>query len=171
MPAGEVVVRFADAGDDDAIADTLTRAFAREHEAMLVGRLRQSGAAIISLVADVAGAVVGHAMLSRVDARIDGRTIEVLALAPVGVRPTHQQRGIGSLLTSAAIDCAADAGAEAVLVVGDPGFYGRFGFSSGRARVFVSRYSGDAFQALEIVPGALSGESGMVDYPQAFSDA
>lgn len=171
MPSGEVVVRVAEPGDNGAIADTLTRAFAREDEAVLVGRLRDSGAGIVSLVAEISGVVVGHAMLSRVDARIDGRAIEVLALAPVCVRPTHQQRGIGSRLIEEAIGLAADAGAEAVLVLGDPGFYGRFGFSAGRARVFVSDFAGDAFQALEIVPGALSGESGTVDYPPPFREA
>lgn len=171
MSSEEVRVRAAEARDGGAIADTLFRAFAREDEAELVRRLENSQARVASLVAESAGLVVGHAMLSRVDARIDGRRVQVLALAPVAVRPTHQGLGIGGQLVNAALDLAANAGAEAVLVVGDPRYYGRFGFSAARARVFASRYAGDVFQAVEIVPGALSGESGTVEYPIAFADA
>ena len=171
MSSGEVRVRAAEKRDEGAIADTLIRAFAREDEARMVSRLENSQASVASLVADVAGLVVGHAMLSRVDARIDGRSVPVLALSPVAVRPTHQGLGIGGRLVSAALDRAADDGAEAVLVVGDPRYYGRFGFSAARARVFSGRYAGDVFQAVEIVPGALSGESGTVEYPTAFADA
>ncbi len=171
MPSGEVVVRAAGPGDDGAIADTLGRAFGRDDETVLVRRLQNAGTAVASLVAEVGGVVVGHALVSRVAARIDGRPIEVMALAPVCVRPTHRRRGIGTGLIEAAIECAADAGAEAVLVLGDPAFHARFGFSRGRAWVFSAGRSGDALQALEIVPGALSGESGTVDFPCAHTDA
>lgn len=171
MPSGEVVVRAAEPGDEGAIADTLARAFDRDDETVLVRRLQDGGAAVVSLVAEVGGVVVGHALVSRVEARIDGRRIEVMALAPVCVRPTHRRRGIGTRLVEAAIGRAADAGAEAVIVRGDADFHGRFGFSEGRARVFVTSRSGDALQALEIVPGALSGESGTVDFPRTRTDA
>lgn len=171
MTSGEVLVRAAGPGDDGAIADTLVRAFARENEAALVRRLTQTGANVVSLVAEAGGVIVGHAMLCRVGARIDGRAVEVLALAPVSVRPTHQRRGIGTRLVNAAFAHAVDAGAEALIAVGDPGFFGRFGFSNGRALVFNNGSTCNTWQAVEIVPGALSGENGSVEHGRVFAEA
>jgi len=167
MTSGEVVVRSAEPGDEGAIADTLARAFDRDDETVLVHSLKNTGAVVASLVAEVGGIVVGHALVSRVAASIDGRRIEVAALSAVCVRPTHRRRGIGTRLVEVAIGRATDAGAEAVVVFGEAGFHSRFGFSRGRARVFSPGRPGDALQALEIVPGALSGESGTVDFPRA----
>lgn len=165
MPSGEVLVRAARAGDEGAIADTLQRAFGRDDEIALVRQIHERGAGAVSLVAEVGGVVVGHALLSHVEARVDGRPVAMLALAPVGVRPTHQYRGIGGWLVETALARAAEIGAEAVVVAGDPSFYGRFGFSSGRARLFGGSGMADVLQAVEIVPGALSGETGILAYP------
>jgi putative acetyltransferase len=170
MTSGEVLVRSADGRDDGAIADTHLRAFGRTEEAALVRRIIGEGREAASLVAEVGGVIVGHALLSRVEARIDGRPVNTLALVPVGVRPTHQHRGIGTLLVRAALAQAEDAGAEVVVVSGDPGFYGRFGFSAGRAQVFGSARSRDVLQAIEVVPGGLSGDSGFVAYPWPFPE-
>jgi putative acetyltransferase len=171
MAPATVVIRDATARDQEAVIDVVRRAFGRDDEADLLARLTDDGDAVGSLVADVGGAVVGHAMLSRLHTEIDGRPVLALALAPVSVRPTHQRRGIGSRLVEAAIDTARSKDAETVIVVGDPAFYGRFGFSAGRAAVLTCRYAGDAFQAIELVPGALSGSFGTVEYPPAFDAA
>jgi putative acetyltransferase len=168
MASATVMIREATAQDREAVVDVVRRAFGRDDEAQLVTSLFDEGYAVASLVADTGSAVVGHAMLSSLEAAIDGRPVRALALAPIGVRPTHQRRGIGSRLVEAAIDAARSHDAETVIVLGDPAFYGRFGFSAGRAAVLASRYAGDAFQAIELVPGALSGSSGTVDYPPAF---
>lgn len=154
--------------DDGAIADTHIRAFGRRDEAALVRRIISERSETASLVAEAGGIVVGHALLSRVEARIDGRPVHTLALHPVSVRPTHQRRGIGTWLVRAALDHAEEIGAEAVVVAGDPGFYRRFGFSTGQAQVFGSVRAHSVLQAVELVPGALSGASGIVDYPWTF---
>jgi putative acetyltransferase len=169
MTSGEVLVRVADEQDDGAIADTHIRAFGRPDEAALVRRIIKEGGELASLVAEAGGIVVGHALLSRVDARVDGRPVSTLALNPVSVRPTHQHRGIGSRLVRAALAHADEMGAEVVVVVGDPGFYRRFGFSTGPAQVFGSIRAPSTLQAVELVPGALSGASGVVDYPWTFA--
>lgn len=169
MTSGEVLVRAAVAGDDGAIADTLLRAFGRADEAALVRRIVSEGADAVSLVAEVRGVVVGHALLNLVAATIDGRPVRLMALTAVSVRPTHQLQGIGTRLVRATLAHAEEVGAEAVVVAGDPAFYGRFGFSEGRARVFRSAAARNVLQALEIVPGALSGESGFVDQAPGFA--
>lgn len=170
MTSGEVLVRVAHEQDDGAIADTHVRAFGRRDEAGLVRRIVREGSEAASLVAEAGGVVVGHALLSRVEARVDGRPVHTLALNPVSVRPTHQHRGIGSRLVRTALAHAEEMGAEVVIVVGDPGFYRRFGFSTGPAQVFGSVRAHDILQAIELVPGALSGTSGFVDYPWAFPE-
>ena len=59
-------------------------------------------------------------------------------------------------------------GAEAVIVLGHPDYYPRFGFSTAAARLLTSPYAGSpAFMALELTPGAL-GTPMKVDYPAAF---
>jgi hypothetical protein len=59
-------------------------------------------------------------------------------------------------------------GEHIVLVLGHPGYYPRFGFSSDRARALASPFPVDAFMALELLPGALDGIRGTVRYPAAF---
>ena len=55
-----------------------------------------------------------------------------------------------------------------MIVLGHPGYYPRFGFSAALARNLASPFSGEAFMALELVPGALAGKRGSVSYPAAF---
>ena len=89
----------------------------------------------LSLVGDLAGdPVVGHIMLSLTDLREEetGRSIPILMLSPLGVRPDRQNRGIGSALTTAAIDIARQRAEPVIVVQGHPDYYPRFGFERGR---------------------------------------
>jgi putative acetyltransferase len=68
----------------------------------------------------------------------------------------------------AGLDAVRDAGYAAVVVLGHPEFYPRFGFSADLAAKLASPFAGPAFMALELVPGALDGTRGTVTYPPAF---
>ncbi|MCQ0971726.1 GNAT family N-acetyltransferase [Paracoccus sp. TK19116] len=96
-------------------------AFGSEDEARLVDRLREDGDLDLSLVAAQGGTVLGHIALSRVEAHFPA-----LALAPVAVHPAMQRRGIGSALIRAAIAARPD---HAIIVLGEPAYYARFGFA------------------------------------------
>lgn len=113
------VVREVDAaafrvGDDEPV------------EAWLAVELRTSGAAVegLSLVAEVDGRVVGHVVCSR------GWVGEhpAVGLGPIGVVPEYQGRGIGQALMHAVIGGADALGEPLVALLGEPNFYGRFGF-------------------------------------------
>jgi putative acetyltransferase len=121
-----VSVRPEAPGDGAAIRAVHEAAFGQAAEADLVDLLRASNAWLpgLCLVAEVDGAVAGHVVLSRITVGAE----EALALGPVGVLPTHHHRGVGTALIRAALDAAAAAGERLVLVVGDPAYYGRFGF-------------------------------------------
>lgn len=108
--------------DHEGIADLLTTTFGRKDEARLVRMLRCDGHLALSLVAEAAGTIIGHVALSPVAA-----DIPALALAPVAVHPAVQGRGIGSALIRAAQKSFAD---HAIVVLGEPDYYERFGFAS-----------------------------------------
>ena len=162
------MIRDERPADWEAIDRVNRAAFGGEEEARIVRRLREDGLAAVSLVAEDTGAVVGHLMLSWLPTRVDGRDIRALALAPMAVLPGHQRRGIGSRLVTAGIAAARRIGAEAIIVVGHPEYYPRFGFSAAAAAHLSAPFSGAAFMALETLPGALVGTAGSVDYPAAF---
>jgi len=61
-----------------------------------------------------------------------------------------------------------EASRAAVIVLGHPGYYPRFGFSAALAAKLRTPFPGEAFMALELVPGALAGQAGHVRYPPAF---
>lgn len=107
--------------DADAIRDVLSAAFGQPDEASLVDRLRDGGHLHASSVAVLGDEVIGHAALSR--GRIGSK--EVLVLAPVAVAPAHQNQGVGLAVVHHVL--AATTGP--VVVVGDPAYYGRFGFA------------------------------------------
>lgn len=160
------MIRYARPADHDAIAKVVADAFAREDEAALVARLRADEDAMFELVAEEAGEVVGHIMFSRLWA--DSEALYA-ALAPVAVASGRQGAGLGSALIRKGLEYAPEWGAAGVLVLGDPAYYGRFGFTRAAAEGVSSPYSRlAAFQALALSDGAFAGPL-TVAYPDAFS--
>ena len=154
--------------DQPEVAALLQAAFGGDYERELVSRLRSDGLVAVALVAEAEQQIVGHIVLSWLPTQVDGRPVRALALAPVAVRVDHQRRGIGSRLIKAALAAGERAGAQAVILLGHPSYYPRFGFSADLAAKLASPFSGPAFMALELAPGALSGAAGAVAYPPAF---
>jgi len=161
-------VRAVSPADAAAIAALNRAAFGGEVEVGIIERLRRDGLVAVELVAEQDDAIIGHILLSWLPTVMDGRSVKALALAPMAVRPGLQKQGIGGRLIAAALDGARAVGAEAVIVLGHPDYYPRFGFSATPARNLGSPFSGEAFMALELVPGALAGQQGSVSYPSAF---
>jgi len=161
--AAAVTVRPEQAGDIEAIDDVVIRAFGREDEARLVDRLRRDGDATISLVAVAGDAIVGHVLLSPMSA-----PFRALGLAPVSVAPKHQRQGVGAALIDAAVAQARQGAWVAIFVLGDPIYYGRFGFRPDLAAGFSSPYPGPHFMVLPLT-GVLPVASGKVSYAAAFS--
>ena len=155
--------------DRDAIREMIQLAFGAEAEARLVDRLRSDGDAIVSVVAVQDRRIAGHALFSRLPIHVEkGQALQAMALAPVAVRPGFQRRGIGTNLIRAGLDLCRNRDHRIVIVVGDPAFYTRFGFSAAKAQTLSSPYAGESFMALELVAGALDGVAGTVIYPPAF---
>ena len=126
-------IRDEIAADAGAIRGLTSAAFAgmpyaSGTEAAIVDDLRASGALTISVVATEAGKVVGHAAFSPVT--IDGEAGLWFGLGPLSVEPQRQRGGIGTSLVRSGLDRLAAIGAEGCVVLGDPAYYGRFGFSS-----------------------------------------
>jgi putative acetyltransferase len=163
-----VEIRGRTAADDAAIRWLNDDAFGGHYESRLIEDLRTAGLDAVELVAVENDDIVGHILFSVLATTIDQQTVPALALAPMAVRPDRQRRGIGSALVRAGLDLARDRDWRAVIVLGHKGYYPRFGFSTALARPLEAPFSGDAFMALALVPGALQGENGRVTYPSAF---
>ena len=150
------------------------RAFGgREDEARLVELLHTAGAAPVSLVAEEPhGRVVGHALFSPV--RLEGQGTdapEMVGLAPVAVLPEHQGRGIGSRLVREGLETSREAGYVAAVVLGEPGYYSRFGFEWASGKGLDNEYGADEhFMVAELRGGALDGLGGTVHYREEFRE-
>ena len=84
--------------------------------------------------------------------------------------PTHQRRGIGSELVRRGLTQCKRAGHRAVLVLGEPTFYQRFGFIKASLHGILCPFDvpDEAFMAVELFPRALAGHSGSVKYRPEF---
>jgi putative acetyltransferase len=158
-----VIVRAATPSDYAAIRTVVLDAFGGPDEADLVEALRESGDAVIETVAAIDGGVVGHILISKLQA-----PDRCLALAPVSVRPAFQKHGVGSGLIRSALDEAKKADWQAMFLLGDPDYYTRFGFDVGRAAKFETAYPKAYFMALELRSGALEKLIGDVVFAAPF---
>lgn len=125
------MIRPETPADAAAIAALTTAAFQNAPhtsgtEAFIVNALRRAGAMSVSLVAEQGGELVGHVATSPV-AIADG-TSGWHGLGPISVLPVCQGQGIGSALMRAALQALREQGAAGIMLVGDPGYYRRFGF-------------------------------------------
>ena len=145
-------IRDERAGDRDAIHNLHAASFPTQAEAILVDRLREAGDIAISLVAEEESRIIGHVLFSPMTA-----PFRALGLAPVAVAEGSRRRGIAAQLIAEGLARAKTTGWEGVFVLGEPRYYGRFGFSVEAAAGFASPYAGPYFMALArclILPGA-----------------
>lgn len=127
----DFTLRDEASGDAEAIAALTRAAFehhphSRQTEAFIVAALRRDGALTLSLVAEVDGRVVGHVAFSPV--RVSDGSAGWYGLGPVSVAPELQRQGIGSALIRQGLQRLRALGAQGCVLVGEPGYYGRFGF-------------------------------------------
>lgn len=167
-----VAIRAATGGDVAAIDALLRRAFPAPDEAQLVQRLCIDGDMVLTLVADdeESGELAGMVAFSRMAVEIGGKSIASVALAPVAVAAHYRRQGVAEALIQAGLRHLQDAGAMLCFVLGDPAYYGRFGFAADWACGFASPYAGDYLMALPLQNEAMPcGVRGKADHAAAFA--
>lgn len=156
---------------DAAGIDRLLRAsFPTGAEADLVQELREDGLLTLGVVAtDDEGGVVGYVAFCPVD--IQGEDRNWVALAPLVVEQSLRGQGLGEKLVYEGLDSLNEFGYAAVVVLGDPAYYNRFGFKPAVVHGLHCRWIGTeaAFQLFTLSDDALSDASGEVVFPSAFN--
>jgi putative acetyltransferase len=143
-----LVIRRAEARDREAIFALETAAFGQDGEAKLVEALVANGDVVLELVATHEMEIVGHILFSRLRVEADGGSADAVALAPLAVQPKRQKTKVGTALIENGHHLLREAGETLSVVLGDPAYYGRFGYTHERAAGFESDYQCDALQAL-----------------------
>lgn len=118
-----MLIRREAPADVDAIRAVTNLAFKNGPEAPLIDWLREDEGWIpeLSLVAD---GVIGHVVCTR--GYIGD--FPALGLGPIAVHPDHQRRGVGKALMHAVLGAAEARGEQAIILLGSPAYYSRFGF-------------------------------------------
>ena len=136
----QVIIRREHPRDHDAVRAVHLAAFTRDPvsgavrapvdvvEARLVDGLREDAGFLphLSLVAERDGVVTGHVLVTR--GWLEPAGAPVLGLGPLGVLPAAQGSGVGTALVHSVLAVAEAAGETLVALLGDPAYYGRFGF-------------------------------------------
>lgn len=161
-------IRSETAADVPAIETVTARAFLNaphtsHTEQHIVNALRRAGELTVSLVAVVAGTVIGHVAISPVSIT-DGAS-RWFGLGPISVLPQHQRCGVGSQLMREALRILRERRASGCVVLGEPQYYGRFGFVAD-PNLALSGVPPDYFQAISFDD---SKPRGRVTYHEAFA--
>lgn len=163
--------------DFAAVKKIITLAFAdmpfSDHrEAELVDALRSCAGYIpeLALIAKTNEQIIGQVLLTQIHLQTQEGLIPVLSLSPLSVHPSFQRQGVGSTLMNEALVRAAKLGHRAILLVGAPEFYQRFGFAS--ASLFGIRFpfdiDGKFCLAKELYPHSLHGLRAKAIYSPPF---
>ncbi len=147
-------------------------AFGGPVETKLVQLITERKKALVSLVAVNDDRVVGHILFSAVTMAEAPDGFRAVGLAPVAVLPDFQRQGIGAKLIRQGLERARQARYDAVVLIGDPAYYSRFGFRRGADFGLDNEYGvRDEFMVLPLRDGALANVSGMVKYLPEFREA
>lgn len=170
MNQKEIIIRNETPSDYRAVEELTREAFWNHHvpgceEHYLLHRIRSVDAWIpeLDFVAELDEKIVGHIVYTKAKVVTDaGISHDVISFGPISVLPEFQGRGIGGMLIEHTKVIAEKLGYTAILIYGDPGYYSRFGFVAAETYQIgtADNLYAVALQALELVPGALSGMSG-----------
>ncbi|MBS1793856.1 MAG: N-acetyltransferase [Acidobacteria bacterium] len=170
----QVTLRPETKNDFSEVFEVNRAAFGRDDEAKLVDALRNNPKAFIpelSIVATENDKVVGHILFTRIDIEDDaGNLHEILALAPMAVRPEFQNSGIGGRLIEKGLAAAKASGYRSVIVLGHEHYYPKFGFEPAGKWNIKAPFDvpANVFMAIELVEDGLKNISGTVIYPKEF---
>ena len=158
--------------DHEQVRVVNDRAFGQPDEGAIVDAVRRCGAPFVSLVAADADRLVGHILFTPVTLAPASER-RLCGLGPMAVLPPLQRRGIGGRLVRDGLEACRLAGYHAVVVVGHPSYYPRFGFERARDHGLAWDHDvpDDAFMALALAPGGLDGCAGVVSYLPEFTPA
>jgi len=166
-----MIIRKESRDDFGCIHNIHRQAFGQDDEGELVERLRASDHFIpeLSLVAEENGTIIGHILFLKIT--ISGHhEYGSLVLAPMAVLPMYQRQGIGGKLVGNGLNKAGELGFDAVIVVGHPEYYPRFGFEQASKWGITCPFEvpDEAFMAIELYGGSLAGTSGVARFPKEF---
>jgi putative acetyltransferase len=177
--ASVMEIRAEKSEDVKAIYQVNVTAFGRKSEADLVDRLR-GVRSTFSFVVVESEQIIGHIFFSPVRIGQSGCSVNegdsgddagFLGLAPVAVLPDYQGQGIGSLLIRHGLKECDRLGFKAIVVLGSPNYYQRFGFIPAKEKQLNCEYPvpDEAFMVLELKKGVLEGWVGLVKYRSEFN--
>ncbi len=150
-------IRPSALSDLTAIDSLYPQAFPDEDLLPLVKDLIEAADLSISLVAVVDAQIAGHVVFTKCG--VDGSSTGVALLGPLAVAPSWQRQGLGTALVQAGVEQMNNANVSLVLVLGDPAYYGRFGFRTERyvepPYPLPANWS-DAWQSLRLNDGGFS---------------
>nr|WP_102959217.1 N-acetyltransferase [Mangrovicella endophytica] len=168
MPTRAVAIRAERSGDAprrEALLDAAMGTKRRRKSSETIRRNRRPAAGLSFAACDEAGTLVGTVRLWHIAAGTrDGAPIAALLLGPLAVDPALKGAGIGSALMRHAVAEAARLGHDAILLVGDPEYYERFGFSAASTAglSMPGPFERHRLLAAELTDGALSGAEGLI---------
>ena len=157
--------RFAVSSDFDGIDACVACAFDNTTEVQLIRRLRANNDVLFEYVAELAGRVIGHVMVSELTLNPDPG-LQCGAIAPLSVLPAQQAAGVGSQLMEAVLAESRSIGLDGLFLLGDPAYYQRFGFQMTEV---TSDYPAAYFQAYEVNRACLLNVRAKAHYAAAFS--
>lgn len=157
------IIRIARQDDKPAIQHLTTRAFGQDNEARIIRQIETDGEALLQVVAELDGRIVGHVMFYLLGVR--GR-LSAAGLGPMSVDPWVQKQGIGKQLVNYGLAMLREGGVPIVFVLGHDWFYPKFGFAVETTEPFQSVHKGPHFFAVRLRAGPpMSGE---LMFPRAF---
>jgi putative acetyltransferase len=169
-----ITVRPETPEDYDAVRSVNLAAFDTATEADLVDAMREETEYVpkLSLVAELDGQIVGHALFSEVMIERESSELKALSLGPIAVLPEHQSQGIGSAMMNEGHKRGREMGYPFVVLIGHPWYYPRFGYVPARQYGLVPLWdvSDEVFMVCELTTGALENASGTIRYPRPFRE-
>lgn len=169
-----ITIRPEKLGDEEQIRNVNVQAFGRDAEARLIELLRGSRFYVegLSLVAEQDNQIIGHIMLSMAMLISNQEVMPILALAPMAVLPEYQNQGVGTRLVKTGLKRAENSKFPAVVVLGHPEYYPRFGFVRASEKGVYAPFGApdEVYMVMELTPNALANITGTVRYPPCFDD-
>lgn len=156
----------ADIAEREALLDRVMGEGRKRKSSEKLRRKRLPAEGLALIARDDNGVMVGTVRLWHISAgkTAGGQAVPALLLGPLAVETSLAGRGVGSALMRQAIATAQQLGHQAILLVGDPDYYTRFGFAGGKtdALAMPGPVERHRFLALELQPGYLTGARGLL---------